>query len=273
MSPPVSGRPSTTATAPPSSPPSTGESVQYDVGGFTLAIHCFGTGSPTVVIVPGLGDDGSDWDKVAQDASTSSRICSYSRAGLGRSDPRPTGKAPTAGTMATELHALLAAAHVDPPYVLVVHSFGGLVGRMFIHQDPTAVQGAVFVDASTLDELRTPFFDFIDWTEADVAVDMTGTAKELMAIDALGSTPIVVLTQDATDDLRAAWFPIQDRLANASTDSLHVVVTGAGHIIYADNPAIVVAAIHQVVETVAKRGRLGLCAQVYPTLGGRCRAG
>jgi len=85
-----------------------------------MNIYCRGTGSPMVVFDAGLGDSASSWGLVQPPAAARTKTCSYDRAGLGFSDP-PT-RASTASNIADDLHALLAVAHIKPPYIFVGHS-------------------------------------------------------------------------------------------------------------------------------------------------------
>ena len=258
----------------PSAPPGDGVATSYDIGGFSLSITCHGKGgSPTVIVEASLGNEGLDWAPVSKQVSSTTRMCHYSRAGLLNSNPDPSTTLPTASSMASELGRLLTVARLPGPYVLVTHSFGGLVGRMFIEQNPTAVRGAVFVDSSTLDELRSPAFSGIDWNEAGRKIDIPATETELARASALGSRPVVVLTQDADPDLRSAWYPIQNALARLSSNSVHVIAVGAGHTVYVDNPAITVRAIEEVVTAVRTGRRLPSCASTFPAVGGRCVSG
>lgn len=56
---------------------------RYDVGGYQLHINCTGSGSPTVLVDVGLGDDSTDWLPIQQAISQNSRICIFDRAGYG----------------------------------------------------------------------------------------------------------------------------------------------------------------------------------------------
>jgi pimeloyl-ACP methyl ester carboxylesterase len=120
------------------------------VGSFTLHIDCRGTGNPTVVLDAGLVDFSVHWGKVQPAIARFARVCSYDRAGLGWSEPGPTPR--TSSVMIEELHRLLAAAKLAPPYVLVGHSFGGMNARLYAQRYPTEVAGVVLVDASHEDQ-------------------------------------------------------------------------------------------------------------------------
>jgi pimeloyl-ACP methyl ester carboxylesterase len=116
------------------------------VGGHRLHIRCAGAGSPTVVIIPAIGGNSAAWLEVQDALSTHTAVCVYDRPGLGWSDPVPAW--PSAAGMARDLHGLLEAAGVAPPFVLAGHSMGGLVARMFAHLYPDEVAGLALVDSS-----------------------------------------------------------------------------------------------------------------------------
>ena len=117
-----------------------------DVGGYRLHIECTGEGAPPVVICPALGATTEAWREVQRTVAAETSVCVYDRAGLGYSDsPR---KHRTAVRMAAELHTLLHAADIAPPYILAGHSMGGLIARVFIALYPAEVAGLALVDSS-----------------------------------------------------------------------------------------------------------------------------
>jgi len=123
---------------------------RFDVGGYKMHMDCAGEGSPTVILESGLGDTYVSWRKVQPPISKFVQVCSYDRAGLGYSDPSPHAR--TSKVIAEELHALLQAAHIAPPYVLVGHSMGGYDVRLFASLYRDEVAGMVLVDASHPDQ-------------------------------------------------------------------------------------------------------------------------
>ena len=120
-----------------------------DVGGYRLHLNCTGAGGPAVVLIAGAGDFSFDWSLVQPRAARFARVCSYDRAGLAWSDLGPTPR--TMRQDAHELHTLLAKAGVRPPYVLVGHSVGGLIARVYAERYPREVAGVVLVDSTTED--------------------------------------------------------------------------------------------------------------------------
>ena len=129
-------------------------------GGRKMYLKCSGRGSPTVVLVGGLRASAEDWtvsDKSKPTVFTGvekfTRVCACDRPGTpgkpSRSDPvsQPT----TAKDAVADLHALLSAAGEAGPYVLVGHSYGGLIVRLYASTYPKEVSGLVLVDALTKD--------------------------------------------------------------------------------------------------------------------------
>ena len=128
-----------------------------DVGGYRLHLYCTGTshlGSPTVILETGGGGESLGWSTVQWGVASFTRVCSYDRAGYGWSDTGPRPR--TAGRIVAELHTLLARAGVPGPYVLVGHSFGGLIVRLYAYTHPQQVAGLVLVDSISEELVRYP---------------------------------------------------------------------------------------------------------------------
>jgi pimeloyl-ACP methyl ester carboxylesterase len=128
----------------------------YRVNGHTMRIDCTGSGSPTIVLDAGLGNDGLIWGGVQPALAKTTRVCSYDRAGFGWSDALPPPR--DADHIAAELHGLLAAAKVDGPIVLMGHSIAGMYIRDYATRYPADVVGLIFVDGSTPLQNRNPAF-------------------------------------------------------------------------------------------------------------------
>src|SRR4051812_31993730 len=90
--------------------------------GERLQAHCTGSGGPAVVLEAGISATSLSWSMVQPAIAEFTRVCSYDRAGLGRSD---AGRGAISATSnADTLRALLHGVDVPPPYVLVGHSYG-----------------------------------------------------------------------------------------------------------------------------------------------------
>jgi pimeloyl-ACP methyl ester carboxylesterase len=124
--------------------PQIGRSV--DIGGRTLNIYCSGEGSPTVVFDSGGHTAGYDWIAIQPQVAKFTRACWYDRAGYGWSDPGPRPR--TFQAVMKELHTLLQAGGIPPPYVLVGTNLSGSHVRVYNGLYPREVAGAVLVDSS-----------------------------------------------------------------------------------------------------------------------------
>ena len=124
------------------------------VGTHRLHIRCDGDRAPTVVFDAALGGSSLSWSLVQPAVARFTRACSYDRAGFGWSDAGPLPR--TAGRSADELHELLRAAAVSRPYVLVGHSYGGLVMRLFASRHPNDVAGLVLIEPAIPEEWTNP---------------------------------------------------------------------------------------------------------------------
>jgi pimeloyl-ACP methyl ester carboxylesterase len=118
-----------------------------DVGGRRLHLVCAGNAAgPTVVIEAGSGNDSNSWRAIVERVGRFAAVCAYDRAGLGWSDPAPRPR--SFADRAADLHSVLVAGSVAPPYVLVGHSYGGYIVRLFARDHAGQVAGIVLVDAS-----------------------------------------------------------------------------------------------------------------------------
>src|SRR5262249_20059952 len=126
-------------------------SGHVDIGnGRHIYLECRGTGTPTVVLEAGYRSSARIWSEgllqspaprkmVLTGVAAYSRVCAYDRPGTiaalkdsvlpSRSSPVPQPR--TATDVVSDLHVLLQAAGVPGPYVLVGHSLGGLIVRLF----------------------------------------------------------------------------------------------------------------------------------------------
>jgi pimeloyl-ACP methyl ester carboxylesterase len=114
-------------------------------GGQRIHLDCTGRGSPTVVFENGAGDISTVWSLVQPRVATTTRVCSYDRAGYAWSDPGARPR--TYDQIALELHTALEKAGEHAPYVLVGQSYGGLVVRGYARRYAREVGGLVLVDA------------------------------------------------------------------------------------------------------------------------------
>jgi pimeloyl-ACP methyl ester carboxylesterase len=109
-----------------------------------------GSGEPTVLFEAGIGATNLNWRRIQDAVAQFTGTASYDRGGLGWSSPCRTARTPS--NIAAELHEMLQRAGIKPPYILVGHSFGGLVMRRYALNYPEDVAGMVLVDPMRCEE-------------------------------------------------------------------------------------------------------------------------
>jgi len=254
------------ATAAPATPGPTGKRV--DIGGRALFISCAGSGSPTVVLEAGSGNSAETWVGVQPEVARFTRVCSYDRAGLGQSDPAPSGVR-TVQDSVDDLHALLAAADISGPIVLAGHSLGGLIVRLYASQCPGDVAGVVLVDGMPpnlptsglallpAQDRRETFTimrglhpqdpEHLDIIASGVWVMAHPPALVPTVVLAAGFHGVPGAPPDTVfEDL---WQELQWDQARV-LDARFVPVREGDHFLQQDHPEQVIEAIHQVVEAV-----------------------
>jgi pimeloyl-ACP methyl ester carboxylesterase len=138
----------------------------YLANGHRLYVNCAGSGSPTVVLFNGLGEWTPNWAWVQKDVSATTRVCAFDRAGEGWSGGPAVRE--NGHQLASDLHALLQAAHIPGPYVLAGHSVGGTYALVYAAQYPRQVAGVALIDSATPYQFDLPDYPsfFSMWKDA-----------------------------------------------------------------------------------------------------------
>ena len=252
-------------------------------GGVVQAAACTGSGAPTVVYSHGLGADGIAnssawvWAKSASAQAEVSRVCLFDRPGVGFSGPRPEAAAPNGPVAnATEMTALLQALGETGPFVVVGHSYGGLVARTASAQEPSKVAGLVLVDASSPGQADALDLSQSQMTEGGVPQDWQSGDRAIADGSTMGSKPVVVLRagkHDVTSPPRLWkwWKEAQARTAASISDNTVLgVVPESDHQIPLKAPDAVVAATNAVIESVTTGEALPPCPTEFAEAGITC---
>lgn len=229
----------------------------FPSNGENLSFECKGEGSPTVVLEHGWNASSVEGISIMPGVQKFTRICALNR----RHDLGMGGVT----QHVDDLHNFLVTAGIPGPYVLVGHSYGGVVVRVFAGRYPDDVAGMVLVDSAQEDQLNVlaeilPPGGVEQFMQGITVFD--DSLAEVAKVTSLGDIPLVVLTADTPSDTSAPftqetadayqkiWIEdLQARLAALSTDGQQIVVPGTIHFTILSNLATT-DAIRNVVEAV-----------------------
>lgn len=235
-------------------------------------LSCAGSGSPLVVLEAGHTESSTTWRDVQLRVAEFTRVCSYDRAGRGRSPSAPPSAAGRTGRdAARDLSTLLGAANEQGPYVLVGHSLGGPLVRLFAAMTVDPIAGMVLVDA--VHEREFEAIDALLTSEQRAAgIEMRPMSPEGFDIEAIlqevqelpkpVAWPLVVVARGrplSANEMPPSWSPaqrqqreglrrsLQQELSTLSPEGRLVTAVRSGHHVHHDEPALVVAAIRDLV--------------------------
>jgi pimeloyl-ACP methyl ester carboxylesterase len=214
---------SATATAAaPSADPASGPSIDAKFAvaddGRRLALVCWGEGSPTVLLETG-GPNIEEWSGsgVVRDLASETRVCMYDRAGTGTSDPAPNERR-DAEDVVNDIKALLIAADLAGPYVLVGRSFGGMIVTHYAEAAPEGVVGIVVLDTPA------PSATFTEQSEPGLVWDFPGNIEHLDVVGGFENrfakdpprfeVPVLVITPqpgEATAEDESFWLQVSPK--------------------------------------------------------------
>lgn len=288
--PPATGSPATSAGAVEPSPPRA-LIADVDIGGRSIHVECRGTappGVPTILLESGLDGSMANWTGGVRPAlETRTKVCAYSRAGLGGSDPAPEATR-TIDNMADDLEAMLDSAGIAGPFLIVAHSMGPWISMAYTSRHPDQVVGLVLVDprgpgvtqrwADALGEPESGEPEAVAFLRTFVTGGGYDDNRERLAfapseaiatafLDAdgpfFGDRPVTVLSADGTideilpepgalhDSLQAAFVDGQRAYADESTRGTFTVVQDSGHMMTDHQPAAVIEAVEEMLEAIA----------------------
>ena len=273
-----------TATAETARPAGIAGPQMVDVGGRRLALICAGAGSPAVILETGLGAESDEWAMVQRATSGLACVMRYDRANRGASD-RVAGPR-TALDMIEDLRALLRASEIEGPYILVGHSFGGLLVRLYAHRYSEEVAGIVLVDAMHEDQFDVfaPLFPPADrsepaeltrtrrfwqggWRSPEATtekIDFISSLGQAGEITSLGDIPLHVIIAggflnqplippEFRETLQERWEGLQRQFLTLSTRATYSLALSSGHFVQRDAPKIVCDAIKDILAAASPR--------------------
>ncbi|MEX0734480.1 MAG: alpha/beta fold hydrolase [Steroidobacteraceae bacterium] len=220
-----------------------------------------GRGPLTVVLEAGLGDTLDIWTNVQPlIAASCTRTIAYSRAGYPGSDPASGPR--DAATIVSELRSELKRRGIQPPYVLVGHSLGGLYMQYFARQYPDEIEGLLLVDSTHWNQQlhlgpdasdafgRRSTVLFMPWIMRRELLDSTSAGEQVHVSPHASVVPTIVLSRTRalhgeTPAAQALAENLQEEIAAAFPAARHVPVDDSGHYIQRDRPDVVVAAARE----------------------------
>lgn len=231
------------------------------VNGHRLFGLLAGEGDVTVVLDSGLGGTCADWSKVQPQVAKFSQVFSYNRAGLGTSEPAPIPR--TCPDIIDDLRSLLLSANLNPPYILVAHSWSGINARWFASQYPDEVIGMVLVDAVhegkyeqfekilSEDKAKRMWAFVRDPLKNDKGIDRVSSIAQVRSVQIQFDFPLVIVTRATdSDELNRIETGLQSEFLKLSHQSKQCFSSYADHDIQNTEPELVIDAIRQVVESV-----------------------
>jgi pimeloyl-ACP methyl ester carboxylesterase/Tol biopolymer transport system component len=253
-----------------------------DVGsGRILNCKIYGQGFPTIVLVTGFNGPQSNWDSILPFLFNKATVVTYDRPGIGKS---VKGNLPLdGGQSARDLHILLEKIDVPKPYIVVGHSLGVDIVRLFVSMYPEDVKGLILEDGShesLLDE-QLKILKGKDLQALQEAASKTSrpanpqneaeyreeTNEQLRKSGPLPHIPFVVITsgdrskalppifsEQARQELIKLGMDLQQKLVDLIPGGKHIIAEGVGHNIHVEKPEILVDPIIEMINKIQARG-------------------
>jgi pimeloyl-ACP methyl ester carboxylesterase len=234
----------------------------FDVGGGReLYLRCSGTGSPTVVLEGGDEDDSSSYLFAEPSLAELTRTCVYDRANLGLSDPASGPR--RLDDFVDDLDALLDAAGVLPPYVLVGTSGGGFIAAGYAEEHRRDIAGMVFID--TGQPLKNPPAEIVKFTAWDFAENIE--QRDYLQIEnaawdgrkRIGDIPMTIVTvKYSKEEIVQSPFAVERAAMRHNVERqrgwlvlsprAEQIVVHTSHAVEEDDPQLVINVIRDVVK-------------------------
>lgn len=247
------------------------------VGARRVEVLRMGTGSPTLVLESGAGEGAEEWKGIIADLAQFTHVLAYSRSGHGRSSATPGTGSPQASV--AELHELLRTLGATGPVVLVGHSWGGLLARLYVSTYPGEVAGLVLIDGTHEAQFArwaplNPAFKIMDSIRAllpTLSPSARGAYEQILAVQNAqqvsgmkslpASLPVAVITalkpcapqrEFTCRDPRAlaVWRALHDEWFTQATTGIRIVSAQTEHYVMNDQPQLILQAARFVLDQV-----------------------
>jgi pimeloyl-ACP methyl ester carboxylesterase len=237
-----------------------------------------GPQQPVIILEAGAGNGLETWRSIFREIAGLGPVLAYDRRGIGKSDPDT--ERPTLRRVGQSLHALLHAAKIAPPYVLVGQSWGGVFIRSFSDQYPKEVAGLVYVEVTDFEATREKKFTALSPIDPKAASEpptappipadtppglraefeqilenLLGDFAEARSFRQPSGIPVSVVLSarkggtPVADALLRLQIANQSDWAFSSANGLLIVSDTTGHMVHRDDPALVLQAIRHVLES------------------------
>jgi pimeloyl-ACP methyl ester carboxylesterase len=227
-----------------------------------LYVRCTGTGSPTLILEGGDEDTSDSYAFAERALARKTRTCAYDRANLGRSDPAPAPRG--LSDLVGDLEALLRAAKIPGPYVLVGTSGGGYISAGYAYEHPDQVAGMVFVEVAA--PFRNPPRAIVEETDPHSPSNIERRDYLQVEKDAwaarkrIGNIPFTIISNEySTEDIAGSTFPSEARGMRRNVEDqkgwlilsprAKQIVVHTGHAVEEADPDLVIDVILDVVKT------------------------
>ena len=251
-----------------------------DVGGRKLHGCFYGEGSPAVILVSGHGATQTYWNPVIPDLAAQTTVVTFDRAGNGKSE---INDLPTHGLQsAKDLHSILEKMDVPKPYILIGHSYGGDVVRLFASLYPDDMGGMILEDAqheAVLDEQRK----ILKGRDLEILEEMAArfsppenpetegdyrniTIEQLKNNQRLPEIPFVVLTagnrsqamppvfsEEAKAKIAKLGVELQKKVVTLIPGGKHIIVDGVGHNIHLEKPDALIGPVIDMISNARNK--------------------
>lgn len=250
---------------------------KVDLGEFYIEYEAAGQSKFVIILEAGAGGDLTRWDAIFNDLSLLGHTIRYTR--IGNEAISQIKRQFSAEEYAYHLHLFLQKLGISKPVIVVSHSYGALITRMFAANYPNQIAGMLLIDPNT--EADNDIMRSIDLEEANRKIaewtlsSMKG-GKDQMSNDVLDywsrrpmprypqirDIPIRILVSSKkyeptphiffTDEGRAKKAKWHKQWASEFPRAKVVITTKSGHSIDLSEPELVFTELRGLVKTVLK---------------------